>query len=163
MSFANNNILHDKPIPFHQSALLSLRLRTDTLVNKKQYGIVRIHKGKKHWFGGKYRNGWIDTSINELGSYTISQDTKAPVITPILSKTWMNKQRFIFRLTDNLSGVKTYRGEIDGQFVLFEMNNQSVISYQFDKNRLKKGKHTLNLIVTDAVGNQSEYSYPFVW
>ena len=163
LSFANIHILHDKPIPIHKSALLSLRLRTDTLVNKKQYGIVRIHKGKKHWIGGKYRNGWIDTSINELGSYTISQDTKAPVITPVLSKTWINKQRFIFRLTDNLSGVKTYRGEIDGQFVLFEMNNQSVISYQFDKNRLKKGKHTLNLIVTDAVGNQSEYSYPFVW
>ena len=163
LSLADIHLLHNKPIPIHQSAYLSLRLNTDTLIHKKQYGIVRIHNGKKHWIGGKYRNGWIDASINELGNYTISKDTKAPVITPIQSKTWISKQRFIFRLTDNLSGVQIYRGEIDGQFVLFEMNNKSVITYHFDKNRLSKGEHTLNLTVIDAVGNQSNYSYSFTW
>ena len=113
--------------------------------------------------GGTYRNGWIDANIKELGSYKIQQDTKAPVITPINQQTWVSKQNFIFRLSDNLSGVQTYRGEIDGQYVLFEMNSKSVITYKFDKERLKKGKHTLKLTVTDAAGNRSEYKYSFVW
>ena len=34
------HILHNKPVAFHKSAKLSLRLQTDTLENKQQYGIV---------------------------------------------------------------------------------------------------------------------------
>lgn len=162
-AIADIHILHDKPIAIHQSASLSLRLQTDTFETKQQYGIVHIHKGKKKWIGGTYRNGWIDASIKEFGTYTISHDHKAPSITPIQSKNWIKKQRITFRLTDNLSGIKSYRGEIDGQFVLFEMNNKSVISYQFDKNRLTRGKHTLKLVATDAAGNQSNYTYSFTW
>ena len=99
----------------------------------------------------------------ELGNYTVGQDLKAPTITPLGANTWISKQAFVFRLSDNLSGVQTYRGEIDGQYVLFEMNSKSVITYKFDKERLKKGKHTLKLTVTDAAGNRSEYKYSFVW
>ena len=104
-----------------------------------------------------------DGTIKELGNYTVGQDLKAPTITPLGANTWISKQAFVFRLSDNLSGVQTYRGEIDGQYVLFEMNSKSVITYKFDKERLEKGKHTLKLTVTDAAGNRSEYKYSFVW
>ena len=162
-SLSASLILHDMRIPLHGTAQLSLFLQSDTLENKQQYGVVRLQNGRASWMGGTYRNGWIDANIKELGSYKIQQDTKAPVITPINQQTWVSKQNFIFRLSDNLSGVQTYRGEIDGQYVLFEMNSKSVITYKFDKERLKKGKHTLKLTVTDAAGNRSEYKYSFVW
>lgn len=162
-SLSATHILHDKPIPLHGTAQLSLFLQSDTLENKQQYGVVRLQNGRASWMGGTYRNGWIDANIKELGSYKIQQDTKAPVITPINQQTWVSKQNFIFRLSDNLSGVQTYRGEIDGQFVLFEMNNKSVITYRFDKERLQRGKHELKLIVTDACGNESIYTHPFTW
>ena len=162
-ALADTHILHNRPVPLHNSALLSLRLRTDTLENKQQYGIVRTQKGRQSWIGGTYRNGWIDGTIKELGNYTVGQDLKAPTITPLGANTWISKQAFVFRLSDNLSGVQTYRGEIDGQYVLFEMNSKSVITYKFDKERLERGKHTLKLTVTDAAGNQSEYKHSFVW
>ena len=163
VAIADTHILHNTPVPLHKSAQLSLRLQIDTLENKQQYGIVRIEKGRTSWIGGDYRNGWIDGEIKELGTYSIRQDTKAPTITPIDSKNWIVKQRFSFRLSDNLSGVATYRGEIDGQYVLFEMNSKSVISYKFDKERLKRGKHKLQLTVVDAAGNRSEHTHIFVW
>ena len=162
-ALADTHILHNRPVPLHSSARLSLRLRVDTLENKQQYGIIRTQKGRRSWIGGTYRNGWIDGTIKELGNYTVGQDLKAPTITPLGANTWISKQAFVFRLSDNLSGVQTYRGEIDGQYVLFEMNSKSVITYKFDKERLKKGKHTLKLTVTDAAGNRSEYKYSFVW
>ena len=162
-ALADTHILHNRPVPLHSSARLSLRLRVDTLENKQQYGIIRTQKGRRSWIGGTYRNGWIDGTIKELGNYTVGQDLKAPTITPLGANTWISKQAFVFRLTDNLSGVQTYRGEIDGQYVLLEMNSKSVITYKFDKERLKKGKHTLKLTVTDAAGNRSEYKYSFVW
>ena len=162
-ALADTHILHNRPVPLHSSAQLSLRLRIDTLENKQQYGIIRTQKGRRSWIGGTYRNGWIDGTIKELGNYTVGQDLKAPTITPLGANTWISKQAFVFRLSDNLSGVQTYRGEIDGQYVLFEMNSKSVITYKFDKERLEKGKHTLKLTVTDAARNQSEYKHSFVW
>lgn len=157
------HILHNKPIAFHKSAKLSLRLQTDTLDNKQQYGIVRLQNGRRSWTGGVYRNGWVDADIKETGSYTLGQDLVPPTITPLNPATWVSQQAIALRLSDNLSGVQTYRGEIDGQYVLFEMNSKSVITYHFDKERLTKGKHTLKLVVTDACGNQSTYTYPFTW
>ena len=157
------HILHNKPVAFHKSAKLSLRLQTDTLDNKLQYGIVRLQNGRRSWTGGVYRNGWVDADIKEMGSYTLGQDLVPPTITPLNPATWVSKQAIALRLSDNLSGVQTYRGEIDGQYVLFEMNSKSVITYHFDKERLARGKHTLKLFVTDACGNQSTYTYPFTW
>lgn len=157
------HILHNKPVAFHKSAKLSLRLQTDTLENKQQYGIVRLQNGRQSWTGGVYRNGWVDADIKETGSYTLGQDLVPPTITPLNPATWVSKQAIALRLSDNLSGVQTYRGEIDGQYVLFEMNSKSVITYHFDKERLARGKHTLKLVVTDACGNQSTYTYPFTW
>ena len=157
------HILHNKPVAFHKSAKLSLRLQTDTLENKQQYGIVRLQNGRRSWTGGVYRNGWVDADIKEMGSYTLGQDLVPPTITPLNPATWVSQQAITLRLSDNLSGVQTYRGEIDGQYVLFEMNSKSVITYHFDKERLARGKHTLKLVVTDACGNQSTYTYPFTW
>ena len=157
------HILHNKPVAFHKSAKLSLRLQTDTLDNKQQYGIVRLQNGRRSWTGGVYRNGWVDADIKEMGSYTLGQDLVPPTITPLNPATWVSQQAITLRLSDNLSGVQTYRGEIDGQYVLFEMNSKSVITYHFDKERLARGKHTLKLVVTDACGNQSTYTYPFTW
>lgn len=153
--------LHNKPVALHKSVQLSLHLQNDTLENKQQYGIVRIQNGRKLWTGGVYRNGWVDADIKELGTYTLGQDLMPPTITPLNPATWVSKQTISLRLSDNLSGVQTYRGEIDGQFVLFEMNSKSVITYHFDKERLTKGKHTLKLIATDACGNQTSYIYSF--
>lgn len=162
-ALAATHTLHNRPVPIHQTAKLSLFLQQDTLPNKQQYGIVRLLKGGRSWIGGTYRSGWLDADIKEFGNYTIAADATPPTITPIGAGNWIGKQAFVFRLSDNLSGVQTFRGEIDGNFVLFTMDNRSVITYKFDKERLKRGKHTLKLTATDLAGNEAEYTYPFVW
>lgn len=163
IALAATHTLHNKPLALHKNAQLSIRLQHDTLENKRQYGIIRINKGKTFWTGGQYRDGWVDANIRELGNYTLSQDIKPPTITPINQATWIKDKRFSFRLSDNLSGVLTYRGEIDGEYVLFQMNNRSVITYHFDKEKLKPGSHTLKVTATDACGNEASFEYPFNW
>ncbi len=130
---------------------------------KRQYGIVRLHDGHKSWVGGTYCDGWITADINELGDYTLAQDTVPPVITPINPATWVGKHAITLRLSDNLSGIKTYRGEIDGAFALFEMNSKGVVTYRFDSERIGRGEHTLKLTASDACGNSSVYTHTFVW
>lgn len=157
--------LHDTPVPLHQKARLSLYISGDSLNNKDKYGIVSIKNGKRSWIGGSYRDGWIDGNISELGnSYTIAVDTISPKITPVNETKWVSEKTISFRMTDNLSGVKSYRGEIDGQYVLFEFDGKkALIRYEFDSERLMRGKHRLSLTVADACGNNSVYESSFTW
>jgi len=116
------------------------------------------------WIGGYHREGWIDVNISEFGSYAVMADRIPPRITPIEQAQWMTRGVITFRLTDNLSGVATYRGEIDGQYVLFEMDGKtSLIRYTLDRERLSRGAHTLVLKISDACGNQTVYETKFQW
>lgn len=161
-AFAAAHRLHNVPVPLHNSARLSLLIRQDTLPDKACYGIVRLYNGRRSWIGGIYRNGWIDGNIRELGEYTIAADRVPPVITPLGASNWLKNGRLAFKVTDNLSGVDRYRGEIDGKFALFELDGKTgTLSYKFDRSRLAPGKHKLALTVTDACGNQSVYTYNF--
>lgn len=160
---APTHYLNDEPVPLHNKAQLSIRInpQLDTLTNKRQYGIIQWQKGKANWIGGTYRNGWVNGEIRELGAFTVRQDTIRPTITPLQRENWSSRKRITLRLSDNLSGIESYRGEIDGKFALFEMNSRSVLSYQFDAQRLAPGKHTLKITATDACGNQSTYTSTF--
>ncbi len=161
MALASTHQLHDTPLALHQSARLSIRLQRDTLAVKRQYGLIRLNKGRSSWVGGTYRDGWIDADIREFGQYTAAQDTLPPTIIPLNQATWQKDGRMAFRLTDNLSGVATYRGEIDEAYALFEMDNRGVITYRPDPERLAAGRHTLRLAVTDGCGNESVQEYVF--
>lgn len=162
-AYAPLHKLHNRPVPLHRTARLSLRLQHDTLSNKACYGIVKVTDGRRSWIGGTYRNGWIDADIRELGQYTLAVDRTAPKITPVTTASWPKAQKFTFIINDNLSGVDTYKGYIDDHYALFELDGKTgTLTYTFDRTRLMSGKHTLKLVVTDACGNQSAYTHSFV-
>ena len=118
--------------------------------------------GKKSAIGGEYSDGWVTAITNSFGSFTVSVDKIPPVIISLSikdKKTLTDNEKLEFKITDNLSGIKSYRGEIDGKWALFEFDaKKEVITYVFDKNRMVFGKsHLLRLTVTDNKDNRSEY------
>jgi murein DD-endopeptidase MepM/ murein hydrolase activator NlpD len=159
--------LHPSPVPLHEPAQLSIYMNpVHEPSGTKQFGIVRINAftGKHSWIGGVYRDGWIDAGISELGTYAVACDTVPPIITPVDSGKWRGRKQLRLRIADNLSGISTYRGEIDGRYVLFEFDGKTaMLSYDFDDERLHPGYHHLTLHVTDRCGNRSEYRHAFTW
>ncbi len=153
--------LHDSPVPLHNGADVWIMINTDTLSNKNNYGVVKINKnGSESWIGGKYNRGGVSVSINELGDkYAISIDTQPPTISPLSPENWVSQRCIQIRLTDNKSGISSFRGEINGEFVLFTHDSKSsVYTYNFDDSRLPKGeKLTLVFSATDSAGNTKEY------
>ena len=93
-SLSATHILHDKPIPLHGTAQLSLFLQSDTLENKQQYGVVRLQNGRASWMGGTYRNGWIDANIKELGSIRYNKIQRLRLSRRSTNRTWVSKQNF---------------------------------------------------------------------
>ena len=66
----------------------------------------------------------------------------------------MVKSRGIFlRIGDNLSGVKSYAGKIDGKWVLMEWDFKTkILSYTFN-NDIVPGKHIFELTISDNKNN----------
>lgn len=162
--FSDLFTVNNEPLPFHKQAEMSLKINNDTLANKTQYGIVSINGAKESWIGGKYNNGYMTVSVNEIGKdFAVTSDTEAPVITPIQEANWEKQQKIALKVVDAKSGVFSCRGTIDGQFALFENDIKSpVYTYHFDSLRLKKGqKHTLEFTATDTCGNTSVYKSEF--
>ena len=153
--------VNDKPVPLHRGAELWIRLNTDTLQNRNNYGIVKINdNGSESWVGGTYKREGIAATIRELGdSYAVASDIQPPAITPVAPENWVKQRRIRIRLSDNKSGIASFRGEINGKFVLFTHDTKSnVYSYLFDDARLNKGEQlSLVFTATDGAGNSSEY------
>ena len=153
--------VNDKPVPLHQGAELWIGLHTDTLQHRHNYGIVKINdNGSESWVGGTYQRGGIAATIRELGdTYAVSSDIQPPAITPVAPESWVKQRRIRVRLSDNKSGIASFRGEINGKFVLFTHDTKSnVYSYLFDDARLNKGEQlSLVFTATDGAGNSSEY------
>lgn len=159
--------VNNTPVALHDRAEIWIGMHVDTLQNKQNLGIVRIsNNGSESWIGGEYVHGGVSAAIRELGDrYAISADTVAPVITPIEETSWASQKRIRIRLTDNKSGIRSFRGEINGEFVLFTHDSKSsVYTYRFDEDRIGNGQQQLfTFTATDGAGNRTEYQYSFYY
>ncbi len=160
--------LHNDRTPVHNSYLLKLKADgvPDSLKSKSLIAVIDEKSGKKWSVGGNYEDGWVMARVRQMGTFAISIDTIPPTIKPlsIANKNRLTEQnRIRFIINDDFSGIATYRGEIDEQWVLFEYDaKNNLISYQIDKERLQFGKnHTLKLTVSDVKGNKETYEARF--
>lgn len=157
--------VNNSPVPLHKNATMWIKMHSDTLINKQQYGVVEIgENGRLSWVGGKYKNEGMEATIRELGNkYAISKDDTPPTITPLEPEGWAKTKKVRIRLTDDLSGVASFRGKINGKFVLFSHDMKSTVyTYLLDDSRLEKGQtQLLTFTATDGTGNSSEYSCEF--
>ena len=116
----------------------------------------------------RWSDGYIHGQTNLFGKFTIMADTIPPVIEPrnISHGRNMSNQRVIsFTVKDDLSGIKTYTGYIDSEWVLFEFDPKNDhLFYIFDEERIGRGqKRELELYVTDEKDNTSVYSAEFYY
>jgi hypothetical protein len=152
-------------IPLHSYCPLMLDIAYDTYPDKSKYGVVYNHgKNRRNWLGGEYQTGKMAVGVRELGKFSIEIDTVPPVITPVNPAQWENNKRISFKITDNLSGITAYRGNLDGEFVLFQYDAKTNSLFcVYDPKRMKTGKQFLHLVVTDKAGNSSEYQKEIVF
>ena len=147
-------------IPLHTYCPLTLDITNDHYPDKSKYGIVHVFKKRRTWLGGEYTDSKISTNIRELGSFAVQVDTIPPVITPIKETKWEDNRRISFKITDNLSGIESYKGTLNGAFILFEYDAKAnALFYVYDAKKVKAGIRNLKLEVTDRAGNKALFTY----
>lgn len=75
----------------------------------------------------------------------------------------MSKAKHIsFGISDNLSGIDTYNGYLDGQWVLMSYDAKtSIVRHYLDPNLLP-GEHSFTLEVTDERQNKQVFTANFI-
>ena len=160
--------IHNAFLPLHFACPLRIKASNlpSNLQDKAMLAQVDPATGKIYSATGKYVDGWVEGNIKILGNYTIAVDNVAPKITSLsigTKKPQKIANDLKFKVTDNLSGIETFRGTIDGKWVLLEYDaKNNLLSYTFDKTRFQfNKKHSLILEVTDFKGNTSTHKANF--
>ena len=134
---------------------------TDSL-SLAQMAIVRKEKkGESTFFGTQKKGEHWTAKTKEGGIYQLQKDSLSPSIKPLNFKEgqWLSRYRYLkVRIEDTDSGIRSYRGTINGQWILFEYEPKlKLLTYDFRDKTFKTAKHKLQLEVTDGVGNRSLY------
>lgn len=106
-------------------------------------------------------NGLYQAAVRNFGTYWLAIDTTAPVI-KLLQKKYENlskADRISFVVTDDMTSVRSFGGQIDGKWVCFEQHND-LFFYKFDTH-CPKGKHNLVFKAADENGNERTYKIRF--
>ena len=126
--------------------------------------VVCLEGDRKVSVGGIWDNGYMAVHPKSFGRYVIMIDLYRPVIKPLnifKGKDMSREKDIAFEVTDNLSGVKYFRGTVDGKWILMESNpKNNQVYYTFDEH-VGKGRHRLRLVVSDEVGNTNVYETEF--
>lgn len=114
-----------------------------------------------HAVGGLFVGGLLKSKVRELGTYTVMIDTVPPII-EALGKLKTNTisirdlKIFRFFIDDDFSGIHSYKGTINGNWVLFEWDPKTkIIRYNADEYLPEKGKILLELEVIDKRENKT--------
>ncbi|HNY02444.1 MAG TPA: M23 family metallopeptidase [Bacteroidales bacterium] len=165
-TFSSVHHLQDDLTPLHTWCTLSIRPESLPPALQSKALIVAVSPGGRlSARGGTYENGWITTRIRDYGNFAVATDTENPVIRPMniyAGKKASRQSSIQVKISDNLAGIKTYRGTLNGKWILMDYDEKShLLTYVFDE-RMKPGKNRFELTVTDGVGNTSRYSADLV-
>lgn len=106
--------------------------------------------------GGDVANGWVTASVSVLDRYTVAVDTLAPVLKPVNEKVWSKNAKVVFSLSDKGCGIASYKCYIDGRFVLFEYSSKNkTLLCDLKREKVSRGTHSLKIVATDKVGNET--------
>ena len=160
-SYAGVHHLHNENTPLH--TFCTLAIKADNIPKNLVSKAVIVSVSAANGFssrGGTWENGWVTAKIRDFGNYTVTVDTEPPVIRPINifpNKKVKKQSSIMVKLNDNLSGIKTYRGTLNGKWILMDYDEKNrLLTYTFDE-MMKPGKNMFVLRVTDGAGNSAHY------
>lgn len=147
-------------IPLRRAAEITLPTHKSESVDGSKLYVARVDGKRRTYCGGTYQYGRITANITELGSYTVCADTIAPKITPIGSTSWRKQGRIVLRIADGETGIRDYRGTIDGRWVLFKYSSKNArLTCDLRAEGIGPGHHHVEIKVTDMRGNVRVVSY----
>ena len=156
--------LHDDSVPAHSNFTISMTDNTLSKELQEKTFIARLDGEQINYNSTFRKDSVFSAKVKTLGKYKLVTDTLAPKVSiakPIEGK-WVSQDAIQLQISDAGSGIKTYNGFLNGQWVLFEYDNKTrTITHYFNDDLLLNGANELKVIVTDAMGNSTTFETHF--
>lgn len=157
--------LHNQQVPLQKYITVAVQgknfppeLKSKALLaNMDAEGRVNVNTG--HWNGDYFQ---VETRY--FGTYFITADTTKPTISVYRQASGNNyaaHSTMEFKISDDLSGIDSYRAEVDDQWILMNYDRKRNLLYHSFDERITKGEHELVLTVKDNVGNTTTKNFTF--
>ncbi len=153
--------LNDNSYPVHEEMTIKIR---PTIEIKQEWCdkiVIQRNAGnavlKPIWQGE-----WLTAKTGAFGSFVALLDLTAPQINNLGKNDTVDlspASRIVFTPTDN-SGIKSFRAELDGRWLMFTNDKGRSWIYNFDE-QCPYGVHQLRVRVVDLVGNVTDKTWWF--
>lgn len=158
--------IHNNQVAAHRNFTITFDVSRYSEKERKQLLIARLDKKLRPSYASTYKRGTtFTTRTRNLGTYTLVQDTIAPIVRAknFKEKQWLNNYRYLsIYIADDLSGIDSYSATINGEWILMEYEpKRKTLTYNFDDIILDKTQCELKLVVKDNVGNTTTFSRNF--
>ena len=160
-SYSDIHHIHNELTPLFST--YNLRIKPTNLPKHLEAKAIIASK-KSGSVGGKFEDGWVSVNTKIFGSFYVTVDTIAPIITPRnLSdgKNLSNQSKIDFTIRDNFSGIQSFNAYIDDRWVLMEYDSKNRHLWHKFEPTLAKGKHNFKLVVKDWKDNEKIYQVSF--
>ncbi|POY41520.1 M23 family peptidase [Flavobacterium alvei] len=157
--------LHTDIVPAHTNFTIEIEDHKFSETQKDKLFIGSLGSSKIG-YNYTFRKGDVfSTKVKTLGKYALVLDVIPPKISiakPIEGK-WLTNNKYIqFTIADDLSGIKSYNGYLNGKWILFEYDNKTKkIIHNFSDGIVAEGANELKIIVVDNCGNSTIFETQF--
>ncbi len=162
---ANTLVLDNENIPVHSNFVISILDSISSQKDKEKMFIGSIQDNKTYYNYTKLKENTFTSYTKNWGKFILMKDTVSPTIkiSKNIEGKWISDKKTIeFTINDELSGIKTYDGYLNGNWILFEYDYKSKkMFHNFDDGIVAEGKNDLKVVVTDNVGNSTIFETQF--
>ena len=160
-SITANHKIGEETIPLHNNVTVRIKpvVEVDE-ANRNKIVMIREYKNGKNSVKAEWQNGWVSASSRDFGTFRAVIDTIPPTINSLGSGDTLNLKTFsriVFRPKDE-SGIRSFRAELDGNWLRFTNDKYSSFIYVFDE-KWKPGVRELKVVIEDIVGNKTIQSW----
>ncbi len=152
-------------VPVHSAFPVTIKETETETGLKRQIFIATIDGNRKSYNATTYKDGSFTARVKTLGNFTLIKDTLAPTIKLVkpISGKWISSDKYLqLTIKDDLSGINTINGWLNGKWILFEYDHKTrKITHDFSDNIYTDGRNELKVEVTDNVGNSAIFETHF--
>ncbi|MCF4102797.1 M23 family metallopeptidase [Gillisia sp. M10.2A] len=167
ISFKGDTLhFHQDDTPIHSNITIGFDVSKYKAEDREKLFIAELGYRGRPSYSSTYKKGnRFTTGTRSFGDYTLVADINAPKISPVNFKDgqWIsNNQTLQVKISDDLSGIKSYRATVNGKFILMEYEyKKNMLTHSFSDEALTETENHLKVIVTDNVGNSQTYEATF--
>ncbi|WP_445452691.1 M23 family metallopeptidase [Flavobacterium sp. 25HG05S-40] len=157
--------LHEDSVPAHTNFSITFEDSISSQKDREIMFIGLVHGKKISYYNTKRYKNSFTIYTKYFGDYRLFTDGTPPKIKADKSvggKWISNLNELKFSISDNLSGIKSYDGYLNGKWILLEYEPKTKkLTHRFTDGIVAEGKNDLKVVVTDNVGNSTIFETHF--